>query len=211
MNDNLDRSNLCYPNKLGRFYLISLQDVLRRSGFVALVNWVGLPQYAKSLPPSNWDRSFDFAHIARIDAGLTDLYGPRSARQLGFRSGQRFFERGLKGLGLLTGLSDIALRTFPTQTKLKLGLSVLARFFNQVSDQGTHVEEDLLYFFYSVKPGPICWGRSAREPICYFTTGMLQEAANWLSSSQNFRVRETLCMAAGNESCIFQIDKQQGR
>jgi predicted hydrocarbon binding protein len=208
MGNDISYADLAYPNKLGRFYLIALQDVLRQSGFVALLNWVGLSHYAESLPPNNWERGFDFSDLARLDAGLSDLYGPRAGRQLGFRSGQRFFERGLKGLGYLSGLGDLALRTLPMHTKSKLGLNALARFFNQRSDQGTHVEEQTLFYSYHVYPCPVCWDRKAREPVCYFMAGMLQEAMGWLNSGQNFRVREALCIAAGNDQCVFRIDKQ---
>lgn len=197
-----------YPNKLGRLHLAALEDALRRSGFVALLNWSDLPELATDPPPDNWTKAFDFAHIANLDVGLTELYGPRGGRRLALRAGQRFFERGLKEVGLLAGVSDVALRAFPVQTKLKLGLTAVARLFDQSSDQHTWIEEQPRHFTYHIQPCPICWQRHAREPLCYFTAGLLQEATHWFSSGQNFRVRQVFCCAMGHEACVFQIDRE---
>jgi hypothetical protein len=208
MNESIPHANLDYPNKMGRFYLIALQDVLRQSGFVALMNWVNLPQFADELPPDTWDREFDFSLIARSDQGLTDLYGPRGGRRLALRTGRRFFERGLRELGAFSSAGDLALRALPQQTKLKLGLNAVARIFTQTSDQESTLEDYPGHFVFQVNPCPVCWGRTAREPICFFTVGLLQEAMFWLSSGQSFQVRELFCIAAGNEKCAFQIDRQ---
>lgn len=197
-----------YPNKLGRLYLTALEETLRHSGYVALLNWSNLANLAENPPPDNWVKEFEYARLSRLDQGLSELYGPRGGRQLATRAGQRFFERGLKELGLLAGVSDLALRAFPVQTKLKLGLTAVARLFAQSSDQRTWLEEQALHFTYHVQDCPICWGREAREPICHFTTGMLQEAAHWFSSGQNFRVRQVSCQAVGQEACVFQIDRE---
>jgi predicted hydrocarbon binding protein len=202
----MDPISPAYPNKLGRLYLTSLEEALRHSGYVALLNWVDLADLAGNPPPDNWAKEFDYARLARLDNGLTELYGPRGG-QLATRAGQRFFERGLKELGLLVGVSDLALRAFPVQTKLKLGLTAVARLFTQSSDQNTWLEEQTLYFTYHVQDCPLCWQREAREPICHFMTGMLQEAARWFSSGQNFRVRQISCQAMGQEACVFQIDR----
>lgn len=208
MDKLIPAAHLSCPNKLGRYYLIALQEVLRRSGYTALLNWVGLPQYAETLPPDDWKRAFDFSVFARCDSGLVERYGPRGGRRLALRSGQRFFERGVKELAPLSRISELALRPFPVQTKLKLGLNALARLFSRTSDQGTRVEEQTAHFLYEVTPCPICWGRTAQEPTCFFTAGMLQEATIWLSGGQTFTVREALCIASGNEQCVFEISKK---
>ncbi len=197
-----------YPNKLGRLYLIALENALRHSGYVALLNWAGLARWAQDPPPDNWSRQFDYSNISRLDAGLTDLYGPRGGRGLATRAGQRFFEQGLKEFGLLAGVSDVALRPFPVQRKLKLGLTAVARVFTQSSDQNTWVEEDTHSFSYHVQDCPICWQRQLSEPRCYFTVGLLQEAAQWFSSGQSFRVRQVSCQGMGHEACVFHVNRE---
>lgn len=197
-----------YPNKLGRLHLAALEDALRHSGYVALLNWSGLAELAVTPPPDNWAKTFDFEIMARLDAGLGELYGPRGGRRLALRAGQRFFERGLREVGLLAGVSDVALRAFPVQTKLKLGLTAVARLFDQSSDQHTWIEEQERHFTYHLQPCPICWGRQAREPLCAFTAGLLHASTHWFSSGQNFRVRQVLCRAMGHEACVFQIDRE---
>ncbi|MFN2134696.1 MAG: V4R domain-containing protein [Candidatus Promineifilaceae bacterium] len=207
MSESLQPANLTYPNKLGRLYLLALQDVLRHSGYVALMNWVGMAQYARALPADNWRREVDFSVLARSDAGLSERYGPRSGRRLALRTGQRFFELGLKELGVFSGMGEVALRALPTHTTLKLGLNALASVFNRTSDQHSSVAEQSSHLVFTVQPCPICWEREAREPICYFIVGLLQEAAGWLGAGHPFLVREALCMAQGDDVCAFQIDK----
>jgi hypothetical protein len=208
MTDSLVQANLTYPNKLARLYLLALQDVLRRSGYIALMNWVALPQYARSLPADNWRREVDFSVLARTDAGLVERYGPRSGRRLALRCGQRFFERGLEELGLFSGLGEAALRALPEHTKLKVGLNALARVFNRTSDQHSVLTEQGAHLVFTVRPCPICWGRQSAEPICFFIAGMLQETSAWLTSGRTFVVREALCIAQGDDVCAFQIDKE---
>ena len=66
------------------------------------------------------------------------------------------------------------------------------------------------HWYWKVENSPICWGWTAKEPVCHLTVGMLQEAFAWASGGKSFRIVETDCRATGKDLCIFRIDKTPG-
>ncbi len=208
MNELIPPSGYYYPNKMGRLYLAALEEAVQKNGLNALLNWSQMSHYIERRPPDNWERAFDFADIANLNLGLRTLYGPRGGQRLAVRNGRYFFENGLKQLGLIAGLGDLALRTLPINAKLKMGLLALARIFTQFSDQISRLEETGTQFMFHVENCPICLGQSAAKPLCYFTSGVLQEAVTWFSGGQSYRVEEVQCRAGGDRQCAYKIDKE---
>ena len=207
MSDGLSSKKKYYPNKMGRFFLAALRETLVPDGYMNLLEWAGLTQYAESLPADSWTRAFDFATIARLNKGLYELFGPRGGRRLALRTGSSFYRLGLEEIGGLAGVTDLAQRSLPLQVKLKDGLTAVARTFSQTSDQNTWLVEQELQLFYHVDPCPVCWQQKSESPICYITTGFLQETLHWLSDGQDFRVQQTACRATGEAECVFRIDR----
>ena len=201
-------SNRYYPNKMGRALLIVLRETLLRDDYSALLSFAGLSQYEQSLPEDNWVNAFDFVYIARLNQGLSEIYGPRGGRRLGIQAGRSFLTYGLSEFGTLAGISDLAKRSHPLRTKMRDGLSAVARLFTQSSDQSTWLEEYDMYFDYHVEQCPICWERTADKPICFFTVGLLQEVLYRVSDGRDFRVRQLTCRAMGDNSCVYRIDKE---
>lgn len=216
MHELIAVSGKYYPNKMGRIYLGALAEAVGDNGLNVLLNKANLVQYIEKRPPDNWEREFDFAHIANLNQGLFEMYGPRGGRRLAVRSGGYFFDRGVKQLGLIAGLGDIALRALPLQTKLKMGLAALARIFSQFSDQHSRVEESGSQFLFFVDDCPICWNQKLvlseaevpPQPMCHFNKGVLQAAMDWFSGGLNFRIEQVQCKASGDETCAFKIDKE---
>ena len=178
------------------------------NGLKALLRLTGLTQYADEFPPNNLDRAFDFADFSNLNQGIIDIYGPRGGRGLSLRGGRATFDRGLKGFGALAGVGDLAFRVLPMATKVRLGLPALARIFTQFSDQISRVERYEDNYLYYIDRCPVCWGRQSDKPVCYVATGLLQEGLRWVSGGHTFRVEEYECIAAGNNACVFRIDKE---
>lgn len=197
-----------YPNKMGRVFLLTLRDVLLLDGYTDLLKRTGLSHFAQARPADNWAKEFDFNYVSILNQGIEELYGPRGGRRLALLAGQKFFEFGWGEFGTLAGLSDVALKARSLQVKLKTGLVSIARLITQVSDQTTWVEEQARYFEYHVGVCPVCWNRVVDEPVCFHTIGFLQGALFWFSSGLDFRIRQTSCIAMGEEQCIFRIDME---
>jgi hypothetical protein len=193
---------------MARILLLSLEEVMGRNGLNALLNLTNLRRLIQEPPPDNLERQFDFAHIANLNSGLDEIYGPRGGRGLALRGGRAIFSRGLKQFGALAGVGDLAFKVLPLQTKLKIGVPAVARIFTQFSDQSSRVEEFDAHFLYYIDRCSMCWGREADRPICYIAVGILQETLRWISGGLEFRVDEIECIAMGAKSCVFKIDKE---
>ncbi len=207
MPDAIISSSKYYPNKMGRYFLAAVREMLGQVGYNDLLESAGLSQYADSRPADNWTRSFDFTSIAKLNQGLFELYGPRGGRRLALQIGGKFFRQGLPEIGGLAGVTDLAHRSLPLQMKLRDGLAAVARMFSQTSDQVTWLVEQPAQFLYYVDPCPICWEQISANPHCFITTGFLQETLLWLSGGQAFRVQQTACRGMGNAECVFRIDR----
>lgn len=211
MPDAILSSSKYYPNKMGRYFLAAVRETLDQERYDDLLDSAGLSQYADSLPADNWTRAFDFISIAKLNQGLFEFFGPRGGRRLALQIGGNFFQHGLPEIGGLAGVTDLAQRSLPLQIKLRDGLMSIARMFSQTSDQNTWLVEQQPQFLYYVDPCPICWEQISPSPLCFITTGFLQEALLWLSGGQTFRVQQTACRGMGDAECIFRIDRDPVR
>jgi predicted hydrocarbon binding protein len=197
-----------WPNKMGRMLLLALEDVMGRNGVNAVLNLAKLPDRVNNYPPNNLELGFSFHELSHIMQALEEMYGPRSGRSLAIRAGRAGFKYALKDFGSLLGLADLAFRLLPLGMKLKVGLNAMADTFNNFTDQRVHIREEADHFVYVIERCPVCWQRSSEAPCCHAATGLLQEMVSWISGGRTFGVRETTCVALGDDSCTFLIDKR---
>ena len=197
-----------WPNKLGRNYLLSLEDVMGKSGLNAVLNLTKLRHLINNYPPDNLDLGWSFEEMATLNQALDDMHGPRGGKGLAVRAGRAGLYYVLKDLGAVLGIADLAFRLLPLPMKIKAGLNALADTYNKTSDQIVRVEENEDHFLYHVDRCPVCWERSAEEPICHATLGLLQEGMHWVTSGKNIRVEEIFCIANGDPSCAYIIGRR---
>jgi len=197
-----------YPNKIGRLFLLSLEDVMGRNGVNALLNLAGAKHLVNNYPPNDLKREFPFRDVSAISHATETMYGSRGARGMEMRAGRYAFTLGLKEFGPLLGMADLALKLMPMTMKMKIALNATAQTFDRFSDQPTRVEERKGQFLYIIDKCPNCWERRSDRPICNLARGILEEALTWVTGGHNFRVEEIECRAAGGESCTFSIDKE---
>ena len=84
-----------YPNIWGRSILTSAEDILGENGINALLNLAGMADYIGNLPPDDIKKAFPFTHVARLQQGLYDMYGPKGARVFATRGGEETFQHSL--------------------------------------------------------------------------------------------------------------------
>ncbi len=204
---SIPKSGHYIANKLGYVTLLSLVDVMGKNGVNALLNLANLRSWTNSYPSDTLEKHVDFADYSAINGALDDMYGPRGARGLALRSGRATFENVLKGMGVFHGVGDFAFKILPAQSKLKIGLGMVARFLSQISDQKITVVEKPDHFIYTIEHCSVCWGRHTEAPTCNIAVGMLQSSLKWISGGSEFNVVETECVAVGDKVCAFTIDK----
>jgi predicted hydrocarbon binding protein len=205
----VQKSGLYYPNKFGLITLKSLEEVMGKNGLNAILNLAGMNNYIDSYPPDNLDKGFDFSELSALGTALEDMYGPRGGRGLALRAGRATFSDALKNFGALAGVADLAFVVLPLHAKLRIGVPAMAKIFSQLSDQLSTVEEKDNEYLYTIHKCPCCWGRhNADKPVCFMSTGLLQEGLKWVSGGNEFRVNESKCVALGDEVCEFVIQKE---
>ena len=205
----VQKSGLYYPNKFGLITLKSLEEVMGKNGLNAILNLAGLNHYIDSYPPDNLDKGFDFSELSALGTALEDMYGPRGGRGLALRAGRATFSDALKNFGALAGVADLAFVVLPLHAKLRIGVPAMAKIFSQLSDQLSTVEEKDNEYIYTIHKCPCCWGRhNADKPVCFISTGLLQEGLKWVSGGNEFRVNESKCVALGDDVCEFVIQKE---
>ncbi len=202
----IEKSGFYYPNKIGRIYLLAIEEMIGPEAMQSVLNLANLSNLIGHYPPNNMGREFDFADFSAIGAALEKMYGARGERGLGLHAGKASFIHGLKEFGS-DELSNLALKAIPPNVKLKIGVRAMAETFGKFSDQLTTVEETDQYFVYTIHRCPVCWGRTSSRSICYAAAGILQAGLHWVSGGQDFRVEEVACHAAGDEACVFHIHK----
>jgi hypothetical protein len=208
MMQDIPKSGLYYPNKIARIALKALEDVMGKNGVNAILNLANRSYLIDHYPPDNLERQFDFAEFSSIWGALEEMYGPRGGRGLALRAGRAAFSEGLRNFGALAGAGDLAFKVLPMQAKLRIGVPAMARIFTQTSDQHSTVEEKEDHFIYTIHQCPVCYGRHTESPACYIATGLLLEGLKWVSGGSEFRVTETICIAAKDDVCEFIIQKE---
>jgi predicted hydrocarbon binding protein len=207
--EQIPKSGYYNTNKFARIALQAYEEVMGKNGLNAILNLAGLSNLIDNYPPDNLERQFDFADYTAIHVGLEEMYGPRGGRGLALRAGRATFSDVLKDYGALAGVSDLAFKVLPLQTKIRIGLPAAARIFSQVSDQQTTVDETDDAFIWTIHRCPTCWTRKgADRPVCYISTGLLQAMLTWVSGGLVFRVNESKCCAVGDAVCEFVIQKE---
>ncbi len=201
-------SGLNYPNRVARIYLNAMEDVMGQNGLNAILNMAGLAELVGNYPPDNLDKGFDFADYSALNAALEEMYGPRGGRGLALRAGRASFANGLRDLGALAGVGDLAFKVLPMKAKLKVGLPAMAKIFTQISDQKSTVADTENEYIYTIHACPVCWEREADKHICFSAVGLLQEGLKWVSGGHEFRVNEIKCIAVGDDVCEFIIQKE---
>lgn len=206
--DAIPRSGYYYANKFALIMIKALEDVMGKNGLNAILNLAHLPQLIDNYPAGNLAKEFDFADVSAINLALEEMYGPRGGRGLALRAGRATFADALKNFGALAGAGDLAFKVLPLQVKLRIGLPAMARIFTQVSDQHSTVQERDGEFIYTIHRCPVCWSRTNLDkPVCFIAVGLLQEGLKWLSGGKEFRVSESHCVAVGDATCQFNIQK----
>lgn len=206
--DDAVEEHYYWPNRLGRMYLLALEDVLGKNGLNASLHHSGLRHRISNYPPENLDLGWSFEEMGALNQALADIYERQEAKERGTSAGRVWFSYASKDFGAVLGIGDLAFRLLPLGMKIKLGLNALADTFNKTSDQIVRVEEQEDHFLYHVDRCPVCWHRTADVPICYPDLGLLLEGLHWVTGGKNVQVEEIRCIAKGDPSCTYILDKR---
>lgn len=197
-----------WPNKMGRMYLLALEDVMGKNGANAVLNQARLRHRINNYPPCNLDLGWSFQEMSDLSQALVDLHGPEGGSALALRVGHAWFHYAMKDMAAVLGIADLAFRLLPLSTKIRLGLQAMADTFNNTSDQIVHLEEEGDRFLYHVERCPFCWNRVSDVAICHSGLGILQAGVHWVTGGKEVRIGEIGCLARGEPFCTYRIEKR---
>lgn len=203
----IEKSGFYYPNKMARLYVMAIEETIGPDAMNKVFELAGIPSKHHP-PPNNFAKEFDFAYYGAIGATLEKMYGLRGMRGLTLHAGRASFAGGFAEFSAIIGITELAIKSIPLEAKLRVGLRGLAETYNKFTDQLANVEEADKHFIYTIKRCPICWGRTSQRPICYGAIGIIQEGLRWVSNGKEFLIEEVSCHAAGDQFCVFHIQKE---
>ena len=203
----MNETTYYYPQKMGRIILLGLEEVIGKGGVDAVLQLPIVQEISQNLPTLSNEQTFSFKAVSQLQQALEQAYGPRGGRGLALRSGRASFKYGIREYGSMLGLTEMAFRLLPLPTKLHTGAHSFAGLFNKHTDQRVRVEETETHIIWHIERCPLCWDRTAEEPVCHLAVGLLQEALYWLSGGKVFSVEETACHACGDDHCTITIQK----
>lgn len=196
-----------YPNRMGRIILLSMEEVMGRTGVNAVLHLAALPALIENYPPDNTSLGFPFSTVSHLTEVLEQAYGPHGGRGLALRIGRASFNYGVRQYGTQMGLTEMAFRLLPLPAKLHAGAKAFAELFNKFTDQQVRVEMEDGKILWHIDRCPLCWERKTNDPVCHLAVGLLQEALYWVSGGKVFNVEEQTCIAAGDPACTIVIDQ----
>lgn len=206
--DMAERHEFFYPNNISRIILLAMEDILGQHGVHALLNLSKHPELVHNYPPNNLELAFSFTQISNIHAALTLMFGEQGGKAIAIHAGKETFRRGLKILGPILGISDLAFRALPLGIKIKIGLNVFAETMNKFTEQIVRLDEGREQYYWIIERCPFCWNRQVEKPSCHLAMGILQEAANWVSNGRTFHIKQTDSIACGDKACVFSVKKR---
>jgi predicted hydrocarbon binding protein len=195
-----------YPNRMGRIILSATEEIIGGKAARMVVDRAALPEFGAPFPPDDLELRISFESISRLQGVLGEIYG-QGGPGIALRIGRACFQQGLQDFGPTAGLTGLAFRLLPLNTKLSAGANALAGIFNQYTDQRVRVEEDAGRIYWHIARCPVCWERKSEQGCCHLAIGLLQEALYWASNGRLFNVEEVACVACGDAACTIVIDK----
>jgi hypothetical protein len=206
--ESIAKSNLYFANKVARLYFLAIEEVIGKKGINATFNLGHLSELVDNYPPDNTDKVFDFANLSIFIKALEDIYGSKGGRLLNIRAGRIYFNSALSAFGEKAGLTTPEFVNLSALERLRVGLPLVAKAVNMLSDQNVTTEEREKDFTYTYNACPSCWGRSGEEkPMCAMQFGFLQGCVEFLVKGSEFSLQEEKCSAVGDEFCQFVITK----
>ena len=135
------------------------------------------------------------------------MYGSRGARVFATRGGEQTFKHSMDKYDKVQKAAQAAMSIGSTEARHRIGLQFFSKFFNTVSDQVVRIDDDETYWYWIIEVCPMCWERTAAEPVCHLGVGVLNAASTWATGGVKFRIQEIDCKAKGDENCVYAIDK----
>jgi hypothetical protein len=196
-----------YVNAMLLQLIRGIEEVMGGNGLTAVLHLSALDRYVNAPPPNN----LEFGVLAREYAGLNEAiekFTGRAGKGMLQRIGRSSFRWGVKEQSAVMGLAGIALKMLPQQLRKRaVLLGVRKGIMDTVPYASIEVKEENGVLIFSDYACVSCHARRAEVPVCHLYLGSLQEAMAYATGKdfREFNIRETRCLACGDDCCRFEI------
>lgn len=190
------------PNKLIRFYLFALEDLLGMNGVNAILNLAGHRSWAENYPPDDDLHAIPYESLSSIQSSIEDIYGDRAGQNLSRQAAHSSFLKTAFSLmepGTLNSIGG------DKPQEIKRALNNFITIFDpestgSISWAGAGEQLEIRF-----ETCPNCTGREAPTPICKACAGWIEALFDAFEIGERIRVIETSCCAKGDEACVFLV------
>ncbi len=206
------------PNVYLQQAFAASKELLGGDGFTAVIKradtiFPGMIQYLeeKDWPPANTELRIPARHYSALFQAIEEVGGGRAQMvAIGIRTAQMGFD----GLGTAMKATLSVLKKLPgfrwkAETALKAMADDLMDIFPGDREKGAirvQTDQERRVILFVDRTGDVCHGREgAAAPVCHVYRGGIIGAVK-LATGKAPQVRESACMAMGNDACVFEID-----
>ncbi len=198
------REDATIINSLVRQALTSAQEVMGDNGLNTVLRTSGLERFIGNFPPNNLEPSIQASQYAHLNQAIEEFYG-RAGKGMLRRIGKASFQYGLREQSALLGVAGVALKLLPERQRIKFILNGMADALKKSNPEvNAWIDESGDRLAYVEATCAICHSRHSETPICYLYIGSISEAVQW-ATGREFEIRETHCLAKGDEYCRFEV------
>jgi predicted hydrocarbon binding protein len=191
-------------NALVRQALIAAREVMGENGLITVLRTSGLERFVNNMPPDDANPGVKTSEYARLNEAIESFYG-RGGRGMLRRIGKASFQYAVREQSALLGLAGAALKLLPPRQRIKFILTQMVDALKKTNPQvQAWVDETGGKLAYVERTCAICYGRQSEQPICHLYIGSISEAVRWATGT-DYEVRETHCVARGDEYCRFEV------
>ncbi|HZD57717.1 MAG TPA: 4-vinyl reductase [Anaerolineales bacterium] len=191
-------------NTIFRHSITAAEAIVGKDDLNAVLYSAGLSRFVNKMPSDDLNLSITHEEYARLNEAIERRYG-RGGRGVLQRIGRQMFQDTLKSQGAFLGLLGTTMRLFPKSLRIRFMLTSLARSLQNTNPSvEAEVEEQDGKIAYVERSCAVCHGRTSEQPICHIHIGELSEAVRWVVGEKH-EIRETLCIAMGDDACRFEV------
>ena len=198
--------NVELANRAFRVILLAVEDVVGKNGTAAILRQANLAQYIDNYPPSNMERGgHPLRYMSQINRALFDIYGRRGARAILQRSGKSRALDAITENGVIANATKLAAKLLSRRRKVRLVLDTAAREYSEQLGTTVKIEDDGEFFYWEDPRCGNCVDWRSEQPVCFTTVGFIHGLVAWILDSDELKVEEIECRAAGAPVCKYRV------
>jgi predicted hydrocarbon binding protein len=199
------------PNILFYITLSVCEDILGEKGLFSILKYTGLEKFIDEFPQQDLELTHNYEDFTTITTSMIEVLGEKGAASIMLEAGKRAFDLMLEVAPYLFNIEGIKPKKIPPGKEFEEFLKI----FKVMTDAASNIFGDIytimeqeVGLIYEISPCYLCNGLRTKNAICYIQVGFMARAAEWIMGKEAV-VKETLCIAKGDDRCRFVVVKPE--